>query len=152
MSLLWECVGRRVCACLLPLALASGCSRGDDTRGARGQAPVTIVVDGETVDVRLLREAVAGLCQARQEAATDARAAKATYDRRSKHGVATVARVLGRSYALLASSIAGAVERAEAGLAADPATASVTEELAHSAELLREGVARLGITTAACDR
>ena len=152
MNVLSERAGRRVCACLLPLALASGCSPGDDTRGARGQAPVTIVFDGETIDVRLLMEAVAGLCQARQEAATDTGTARATFDRRSRHGVATVTRVLRRSNAVLASSIAGAVERVEAGLAADPASASVTEELARSTELVREGVARLGVTTAACAR
>lgn len=146
MNGLSERAGRRVCACLVPLALASGCSPGDDVRGARDSAPVTIVVDGETIDVGIVVEAVAGLCQARQEAATDTRTAKATYDRRSTHGVATVVRVLQRSYAILASSVAEAVQRVEA------AGVSVVDDLARLTELVREGVARLGIATAACDR
>ena len=152
MRVLSDRAGRRVCACLLPLALASGCSPGDDARGARGHAPTTIVVDGETIEVALLTEAVAGLCQARQEAATDARAAKASYERRSQHGVATVGRLLQRSYALLASSVTAEVERVETDLAGDPAGASVVDDLARLTELVREGIARLGITTAACDR
>lgn len=152
MSVLSERAGRGVCACLLLLALASGCSPGDDTRGARGQAAPTIVADGQTIDLRPLTEAVAGLCQARQEAATDARTAKASYERRSRDGVATVGRVLQRSNAVLASSMTAAVERVEAGLAADPAGASAVDDLARLTELVREGLARLGITTAACPR
>lgn len=113
---------------------------------------MTIVVDGETVDVRLLMEAVAGLCQARQEAATDARTAKAGFERRSRDGVAAVGRVLQRSNAILASSMTAAVERVEAGLAADPPGGSVVDDLARLTELVREGLARLGITTAACHR
>ena len=151
MNVLSDRAGRRVCACLLPLALASGCSPGDDVRGARGQAPATIVVDGETIEVAPLTEAVAGLCQARQEAATDARSAKASYER-SRDGVATVGRLLQRSYAVLASSVTASAERVETDLAADPAGASVVDGLARLTELVREGIARLGITTDACDR
>ena len=146
MNRLSELAGRRVCACLLPLALASGCSPGDDVRGARDPAPVTIVVDGETIDVGTLVEAVAGLCEARQEAATDTRTAKATYDGRSKHGVATVARVLQRSYATVASSVVEALQRVEA------AGPSIADDLARLTELVRDGMARLGITTAPCAR
>lgn len=146
MRALWDRAGHGVCACLLSLALASGCSPGDDVRGARDPAPATIVVDGETIDVGILVEAVAGLCQARQEAVTDTRTAKATYDRRSKQGVATVARVLQRSSAILASSVAEAVQRVEA------AGASIADDLARLTELVREGMARLGITTAPCER
>ena len=152
MNVLWERAGRRVCACLLPLALASGCSPGDDVRGARGQAPATIVVDGETIDVSSLTEAVAGLCQARHEAGTDARSAKASYERRSRDGVATVGRLLQRSYAVLASSLTASAEHVEADLAADPAGASVVDSLARLTELVREGIAHLGIATDACDR
>ena len=64
-------------ACLLPVALGSGCSPGDDDRGAWSRAPTTIVADGQTIAVAPLIEALAGLCQARLVAATDPPAAKA---------------------------------------------------------------------------
>ncbi len=143
---------RLVCACLLPVALASGCSPGDDDRGARSRASTTIVVDGETIDVAPLTEALAGLCQARLQAASDAPAAKATYDRRARSGVETVARVLQRSYAVLASSMATAVERVRGDATAEPARPSLPEDLGRLSELMREGLARLGVPTPPCER
>ncbi len=139
-------------ALLLPLALASGCSAGGHDAQPPPQPPVTIVVDGETVEVAPLFEAVSGLCQARQEARTDGRAAMGTYARRSRFGVDTTTRILERSNAFLAGAMTSAVARVQAGLAADPVQPSVEGDLARLTELMREGLARLGVTTSACPR
>ncbi|MDQ4068433.1 MAG: hypothetical protein M3203_02995 [Actinomycetota bacterium] len=140
----------RACACLPSVLLASGCSPGDDTRGARVAPPETIVVDGRTVDVASLTEAVAGLCQARREAATDARVAKSTYDRRSHHAIDTITQLLQPSYAPLAGSIRRAAERVQGDAATEPVESSLADDLGRLTEFTREGLARLGVTTRAC--
>ena len=142
-----------VSACLLEVALASGCSPVDDGGGGvRSTTPTTIVADGQTIDVAPLTEALAGLCQARLEAVTDAPAAKATYDRRSEPGVDTVVRLLQRSYAVLASSMVTVVERVEADAALNAVPPSLPDDLARLTEIMRQGLASLGVATAACGR
>ncbi len=143
----------RVGALLAPLVLAFGCSpRDEHPPPAQAHPPTTIVVDDQTIDVAPLTEAVAGLCQAREEAATDTRAATTTYDRRSRQGIDTTARVLQRSNARLASSMVTAVDRVQADLAAGPGNRALGQDLARLTELMREGLARLGISTSACAR
>lgn len=112
--------------------------------------PVTIMVDGQAIDVARLVEAVDGLCEARQEAAVAPTAAKATYDRRAHDVVDATAQALLSSYELLASSITEVVGRLEAAMATDAARAAMADELARLTGLMREALARLGVTTGAC--
>lgn len=98
-----------------------------------------------------LIDAVAGLCQARDQLRTDPRAAKATYDRRSRDGVHTTARTLQDSYSLLATDMSRAAELVEADLANEPQGASLSDNLARLTATMREGLARLGIPTDACE-
>lgn len=138
---------------LLAVFLVAGCSWGDGRAsfGRSGsRAPATIAVGGETVEVARLTEAVSGLCQARQQAATDPRAAKATYDRRSRYGVDTMARLLPPSDAATAAALTKAAEQVQADLAPAPASATLTDGLGRLTEELRRGLARLGIATGAC--
>ena len=140
----------RACACLLSLGLASGCSPGHEARGAQPGPSPTIVVDGMTLEVSRLTEAVAGLCQARREAATDAQAAKDTFSRRSEYGVDMTTRILQGSHRFLAGSMAKAVERLRADLAGEQGTKLLYDDLGQLVELTREGLARFGIVTRAC--
>lgn len=135
----------------MPLALAVACTSGGSGQAAPTRAPTTIVVDGQTIEVGPMIEAVAGLCQARQEAA-DAGLARATYDQRSRSGIDAAAQILRRSNAILAASLTTAGQRVEAGLAAGSATPSLGDDLARLTELMREGLARLGVTTRPCER
>ena len=59
---------------------------------------------------------------------------------------------LQRSYTVLASSMAAVVERIQPEAAATPAPPSLPDDLARLSELMREGLARLGVSTAACER
>lgn len=141
---------RRIWACVLPVALAAGCSPRDDSSASIARAtkrtPTTIVVDGQTVDVDQLRAALTGLCQAGREAATDPKAAKATYDRRAQDGVDATVRALRSSYSIVASSMTETVERVEAG------DTTLADNLTRLAQLTREGLARLGVTTSPCEK
>ena len=136
---------------LVAIALAAGCSSREHSSAAITRAiertPATIVVDGQTIEVAPLREALNGLCQARHEAATDPRTAKAIYDRRAQVGVDAAVRILRRSYSVVASSMAAAVGRIDAA-PADVAT--LADDLARLAQLTRDGLARLGVTTSPC--
>ena len=133
------------------LALAMACSSGEGGRPAPSRVATTIMVDGQTIEVAPLIEAVGGLCQARREAA-EAGQAKATYERRSRPGIDVAAQVLPRSNARLASSLTAAAERVQLGLAGDPVMPSLGDDLARLTELMREGLARLGVTTPACEQ
>lgn len=102
------------------------------------------------MEVARLTDAVAGLCQARRQAATDPRAAKATYDRLSRYGVDTTVRLLQPSYSLTAAAVTKAAERVRADLATEPANPTLADDLGRLTEELRRGLARLGITTMTC--
>ena len=134
--------------CLLVLVVMAGCSRGDrDPPGPR-----TVAVDAEEVESNGLAAAVAGLCLAREQASGDARAAKATYERRSRVGVDATARALQDSYSIAASAVADASQVVEADFAADPPRPTLAVNLARLTEVTREGLALLGISTPACTR
>jgi hypothetical protein len=135
----------------VPVALAVACTSSEGERPTPTRARTTVVVDGQDIEVAPLIEAINGLCQAREEAAEAGRA-RATYERRSRPGIDTAAQVLRRSNAGLASSLTTAVERVQLGLAAGSGVASLGDDLARLTELMREGLARLGITTSACER
>jgi hypothetical protein len=141
-------------ASIVTAILAAGCVRDDDAPATMGRTmertAVTIVVDHERVEVARLTRAVTALCQAGQEAATDPNAAKATYDRRSHEGVDTTVRVLRRSYSLLASSMTEVALRVQTAMDAEGADNPLPHDLARLTELMREGAAKLGVTTAAC--
>jgi len=113
---------------------------------------VTLTVDGQAVEVDRLTGAVAGLCLAREQASKDVRAAKATYEQRSRDGIETATRALRPSYSRAASTVAEAAADVEADLAADPPRASLGLNLGVLAERTREGLARLGISTSDCKR
>ena len=136
------------------VALAGGCSPADHSPATMARTtpttPLTIVVDGQAIDVARLVEAVGGLCEARQEAAAEPTAAKATYDRRAHEAVDATAQALLSSYQLLASSITEVVGQMEAAMATEAAPAALADDLARLTGLMREGLARLGITTGAC--
>lgn len=139
---------------LIIVALAGGCSPADHSRATMARTtpttPVTIVVDGQAIDVARLVEAVGGLCEAHHEAAAEPAAAKATYDRRAHEAVGATAQALLSSYQLLASSITEVVERMDAATATEAASAALADDLARLSGLMREGLARLGVTTGAC--
>lgn len=139
----------RIWACLLSAALAAGCSPREDSSASIARAtettPDTIVFDGRTIDVSRLREAVAGLCQASQQAETDPAAAQATYDRRAQDGVDVTVEILRSSYSIVASSMTETAERVQAG------DGALADDLAALAQLTREGLARLGVTTSPCE-
>lgn len=101
--------------------------------------------------VASLADGVTGLCQARQEAKADPRAAKATYDVRARAAVDSTARALQPSYSRQASTLTRAAERVDADLTADPPGASLVDNLGLLAGAMRESLARLGIVTRACE-
>jgi hypothetical protein len=146
-------VGRhflRPCACLLTALLASGCASGNGRRQSSPDPPATILLDGRTIDVTSLTEAVSALCQARREAETDPGMARRTYDRQSHDAVEAITEMLEPSYALLAGSLKATLERVGSAAATEPGKSSLADDLGRLAALTREGLARLGITTAAC--
>jgi hypothetical protein len=149
---------RRLSACVLLALVCAGCSRGEGSaaigRSGSASAPVSAPVNGdlaEAVDGNLA-EAVAGLCLARQQASTDVPAAKATYEKRSRQGVETTIGDLRPSYSILASRMSEATSAVEADLATDPPPPSLGTNLASLLELTREGAARLGTATSACEK
>lgn len=99
-----------------------------------------------------LAGAVSGLCLAHRQASTDPRAAKATYHGRARNGVEVTARALQGSYSILASRLAEAAAAVEADLVPDPPRPSLGVSIAGLIERMREGVARLGIPTPACEK
>ena len=126
----------------------AGCSGGDgDPPGPR-----TVAVDAEEVESNGLAAAVAGLCLAREQASGDARAAKATYERRSRVGVDATVRALQDSYSIAASAVAHASDVVEADVATDPPRPTLVVNLTRLTEVTREGLALLGISTPACTR
>ena len=134
------------------LAVATACSSGDAGRAGRAQGeepPVTVVVDGRVLETARLVDAVSGLCQAGREAASDPRAAKATYDRRAHEGLVATVAALRSSYSLLASRLTEAAEAFEGKAASDPSP-SVAEDLARVGAVMREGLAALGVATEPC--
>lgn len=139
---------------LTAVVLAGGCSPADRSRATMARTTpttsVTIVLDGQAIDVARLVDAVDGLCEAREEAAAAPTAAKATYDRRAHDVVDATAQALLSSYQLLASSITEVVGRLEAAMATEAARAALADDLARLIGLMREGLARLGVTTGAC--
>ena len=136
---------------MLAVLLTSGCSAGDDSRGAPVELPPnTIVVGDRTMDVARLTEAVDGLCQARREAATDPAMARSTYDRRSRVTIDEIFQILQPSYAILAGSLSTTAERVVSDAATGPEKSSLADDLGHLAAFTRQGLAQLGITTAAC--
>jgi hypothetical protein len=130
-------------ASVLTVAVAVGCSGGRTT-----VAPSRTSITGEVANVA---DGVAGLCQARQEAKADPRAARATYDARARAAIESAARALQPSYALQASTLTNAAERVDADLTADPPPASLTDNLGLLTGAMRESLARLGIVTRACE-
>lgn len=135
-------------ACLLVAVPSAGCSRG----GGGHPGPKTVAVDGQEMETGRPADAVAGLCLARQQASTDPRAARATYDSRSRLVVAETARALQPSYSLHASAMVEAAGVVEGDTATDPPSATLAADLARLTEVTREGLARLGIVTPPCAR
>jgi len=142
---------RRVWACLLSAVLWAGCAQGDETPTANSSSspPATVTIDGNALDVN---ELVAGLCLARLQASTDPGAAEATYNQRSRNGVAIVASALKGSNSILASSLAEAAAGVEADLGTDPPRPTLDLNLGRLTEMTREGLARLAIRTSACEK
>lgn len=136
--------------CLLSVLLTSGCSAADDDPGARFEQPDTIVIDGRTVDIAPLTEAVHALCQAHREAATDPARAKSTYDLRSRETLDAIVQILQPSNALLAGSMRATMERVQRDPATEPPTSSLADDLGRLGAFTREGLARLGVATAPC--
>ena len=114
------------------------------------RVPTTIVVNGQSIEVGPLTEAVEGLCQARRQAATDVGAARTTFDQRSRPGIDTTTRILQPSYSRLVSSMVTAVDRVHAGGSPGPDDASLGSDLGRILELMRESLAVLGVSTPAC--
>jgi hypothetical protein len=162
----------RVAACLLTVTVATGCATRDDSApptpvgrtpsgsGAEnGPTPppdpdpsTTSVVDGRTVEAAAFTETAAGLCLARQQASTDVRAARATYDTRSRAGVENTSRALQDSYSIQAAAVAKAKALVEADLGTDPPKPSLGLNLALLGEEMRESLALLGIQASPCER
>ena len=124
---------------LLALTLTTGCSNDKGPRAG----------DAQSVDSGLA-DAVAGLCQARREAERDPPMAKATFERRAQEPARATADALAPSYSILASRITETLAEIEGAAAAVPPSPAFPHELATLIELLREGLARLGIRTAPC--
>ena len=121
-----------------------------DGRGNGAPAPTSPGAGGQPVEVALA-DGVTGVCQAREEAKADPRAAKATYDVRARAAVDRTARALQPSYSRQASTLNRAAERVDADLTADPPGASLVDNLGLLAGAMRESLARLGIVTRACE-
>ena len=133
---------------MLVVVVMAGCSRGDGEL----PGPRTVAVDAKEVESNGLADAVAGLCLAREQASGDARAAKATYERRSRVGVDLTARALRDSYSIAASAVAQASDVVEADVSTDPPRPTLVVNLARLTEVTREGLALLGISTPACTK
>ncbi len=133
--------------CLLSTMLLAGCSRGEGALAWRAA-----VGDGRTVNTGLLTETVAGLCLAREDALTDLRKARATYERRSRGGVDVTTEGLRASYSMLASMVAEAKADVEADLATDPPRPTLHLTLGRLIETVREGAARLDVSTDPCTK
>ncbi|HEX3623586.1 MAG TPA: hypothetical protein VHT97_14830 [Acidimicrobiales bacterium] len=108
----------------------------------------TITVGGDKVNVAHLRDAQAGLCEAKGVAATDPTAARADFYNQSHDSLHTVARALEPVDRGLAADLLVSMQKVEADLETKPPT--LAAELGQLADVYRSGLGRLAITVTAC--
>jgi hypothetical protein len=129
------------------LAAASAC--GDDGGGDADEgSPPESTVAG--VPPRQVEEAVAGLCEAREEAETDVKSARTTfYDRSHEplHGIALALEAVDRA---MVARLLQAKEAVEAGLAAPTPPPSLTGDLDVLVQVTRASLARLSVPPPSC--
>lgn len=113
--------------------------------------PKTVTVDGAAVESKGLASAVSGLCRAREQVPTDPRAAKATYEKQSRPAIADAGRALRPSYSVAAEALAQATADVDADVSVDPPRPTLAPNLSRLIEVARQGLARLGIATPACE-
>jgi hypothetical protein len=124
------------------LLLAAGCS------GFPDGAQRTITVGGDRVTVAHLRNASAGLCEAKAAAASDPTAARADFYNQSHDALHTVARALETVDRGLAADLLVSMQKVEADLESRPPT--LAAELGQLADVYRSGLGRLAITATPC--
>jgi len=134
---------RRTVTALLVVVFGA-CGGSGDTK------PQTVTVGGQQVTVAALIDAEAGLCAARASAATDPSAARADFFDRSHDALHTVARGLEDVDRAQAAGLLEAKERVETGL--DNRSPTLTDDIAHLADVYRSGLGRLAISSPPCEK
>ncbi len=139
---------RRAAAVLGVLAAASMLTTA--CGGSSTAAPRSITVAGDRVPIASLVDAEAGLCAARAAAPGNPVAARAAFLDRSHTAIHTVARALEDVDRAGAASLLEAKEKVEAGLDGRPPT--LTDDIAHLADVYRSGLGRLAISAPPCEK
>jgi hypothetical protein len=125
---------------VLVLAVACG--------GSSNTSQKTITVGGDHVTVAHLRDAAAGLCEARSAAPSDPAAARADFYNRSHDSLHTVARALEAVDRSQAADLLVSMQKVESDLETRPP--GLAADLGQLADLYRAGLGRLAITAAPC--
>jgi hypothetical protein len=124
------------------LLLGVGCS------GSSDGGEKTITVGGDHVTVTRLRDALAGLCDARRLAPADPAAARADFYNRSHDALHTVARGLESVDRTLAADLLVSMQKVESDLEVRPP--GLADDVGRLADVYRSGLGRLAITAAPC--
>jgi hypothetical protein len=131
---------------LVVVAALTACAVGD---GGRDEgAPPESTVAG--VPPREVEEAVDGLCEARDEAATDVKSARTTFYDRSHEPLHGIARALEAVDRAMVARLLQAKEGVEAGLAASTPPPSLTADLDVLLQATRASLARLSVPPPSC--
>jgi hypothetical protein len=129
-------------AALLLLIVSCGSSGGD--------ASAIVGVNGVRVPAPQLVTAMAGLCTARTQAATQPDAAKATFFDNSHQAIHDIAAALERTDRSASSTLLVAKQKVEADLDATPPGSSLVADLDGLASVTHDSLDRLHIAAAPC--
>ena len=126
-------------------AVLGACGDGSDEDAAR-----SIDVDGERVAAAVLEDAVRGLCEARDQARTDVKAAEATFYDHSHEPLHTLARALDPVDRAQAARLLEDKQRVEAGFESSRDAGDMAADLDRLARVTRQGLTTLGVGTREC--
>jgi len=126
------------------LGLALGACGGGRSRPATATAGAAAAATGDFL------AAEAGLCQARAEAASDPKAARATFFDRSHQGLHAIARELEGVDRAAAARLLEAKQAVEADFTGEASPAKLRDDLGVLSDTTRAGLDRLKVAVAAC--
>jgi len=135
-----------VAVALAVVAATTAC--GDGGEDADEGSPSESTVAG--VPPRQVEEAVAGLCEAREEAEADVKSARTTFYDRSHEPLHGIARALEAVDRAMVARLLQAKEAVEAGLAAPTPPPSLTADLDVLVQVTRASLARLSVAPPSC--
>jgi cytochrome c biogenesis protein CcmG/thiol:disulfide interchange protein DsbE len=120
------------------------------SRSGGPPGPTSLRIGGDDIPAAQLSGAVDGLCDARQQAAGDAAAARATFFDRSHGPLHTIARGIEALDRRAAGDVLRAKQAVESDLATPAAPEKLVDDLGRLAEATRGALRRLDVSAAAC--